>query len=146
MNKYWKILIFLLLLIVILYMYYRKYPLQPSIIINNRKIVLELAVTDTEKEKGLGYRKILPDDHGMLFLYDHKEYFPFWMKGMNFPLDFVWISGNTVADVTAEVPILTNNQVTVVKPNVQVDKILELNSGSILKYNIKIGDRVIFKN
>ena len=141
----WAVIVVFFLCIALI-AYYRKNPLQPALIINNHRIIVEVAVTEAEKERGLGYRDSLPPDHGMIFLYDHKDYFPFWMKGMNFPLDFVWIDGDTVVDITPEVPVLTGNQISLIKPKVPVDKILELNSGAIMVYGIKIGDKVTFKN
>lgn len=143
MNKY--IIFLILLFLSFLIFYYIKNPLTPTAIINGHKIYLELAVTPKEKELGLSYRKSLPSDHGMLFTYDHKEKYGFWMNQMNFPLDFVWIDGNIVADITRNVPVLTNGQFTTLQPKVEINKILELNSGIIDKLSIKIGDAIIFK-
>jgi uncharacterized membrane protein (UPF0127 family) len=130
----------------ILFVYYRKHPLTASVIINNQRIYVELAVTPSEKDRGLGYRTRLAPDHGMMFLFDHQDTYPFWMKGMNFPLDYIWIEGNRIVDLSANVPVIIKNQINTLKPKVPVDKVLEVNAGTISKYHFKIGDTVIFKN
>lgn len=124
--------------------FYSRHPLSGTVTINNTVFIVDLAVTSIEKEKGLGYRKTLPEKHGMLFVYDHKAIFPFWMKGMQFPLDFVWIYGNQVMDITRNVQPPEGLDLHVVKPQIEVDKILELNAGDVDKYGIKVGDMVRF--
>lgn len=144
-NKYKKLVITgLIMLLGFAFYYYVQHPLSATAVINNTTFILELAVTPQEKEKGLGGRKALLPKHGMLFNYDHKEQFGFWMKDMQFPLDFVWIDGTTVVDLTQNVPVYTESKITTVQPQVPVDKVLELNAGEIEQYNIKIGDTIVF--
>jgi uncharacterized protein len=119
---------------------------QGQIKINNAKLNLIYARTDQEKSKGLGYRDTLDKNTGMLFVYDKPQIWTFWMQGMRFPLDFIWIENSKVADITENVPdpSLTNNQPVVVQPKVPVSLILEVNAGWIKEHNIKIGDAVLF--
>ena len=125
------------------YYYFR--PLGPKIKIGQTIIPVEVAITEEQKELGLGNREKLDPNRGMLFPYDHKEQFNFWMKGMHFPLDFIWILGNTVTDITENVPPpVGNEQPVIVKPSQPVDKILEVNAGFIAAHAIKIGDSVKF--
>jgi hypothetical protein len=124
--------------------YYQIHPLTPTITMNGTLFTIELAVTNKEIEKGLGGRTRLEPKHGMLFLRDHKERYSFWMGGMQFPLDFVWLDGNRVVDITKNVPVETDGNITQLKPNVPVDKILELNAGEVDKAGIKIGDTALF--
>ena len=122
--------------------YYIRHPIGEKAIINGHTIRLELAVTEAEKEKGLGERDTLASDSGMLFVYDHPERYGFWMKGMRFPLDFIWINGNTVADLTQNV----STGAPAFAPLVPADKVLEVNTGVIDQLSIKIGDLVHFSN
>ena len=101
-------------------------------------------MTAKEKERGLSGRKELKPETGMLFLNDHKEVYPYWMKEMRFPLDFVWIDGNIVIDLTENVPIPEGNTLPIIHPKSAVDKILELNVGGIKRIGIEIGDKVTF--
>lgn len=134
-------LIFLLLFV--LYFYVR-HPLGAKAIINGHTINIELAVTNAEKEKGLGYRDSLPVNTGMLFVYDHPDRYGFWMKGMRFSLDFIWIDGNTVVDLSENIPFPGNDTVQPVSltPLVPIDKVLEINAGMIDSLNIHVGDTV----
>lgn len=124
--------------------FYRKYPLHATVTINDTKFFVELSVTAPEKSRGLSFRKSLIPRHGMLFVYDYKDTFSFWMQGMQFPLDFIWIADNLVVDITKNVPPATALNMHVVRSSVPVNKILEINAGEIEKYGIKIGDTVTF--
>src|SRR3990172_7232630 len=123
-----KIIGLLIILSLFTALYYWKYPLQTELEVRGQKIIVELAVTPLEKSRGLSFRKSLPPDHGMLFVYDHKEPYGFWMQEMRFPLDFIWIDGKTIVDVTKNVQIRdVNGGWTTLGPKQTVDKILEVN-------------------
>jgi len=117
----------------------------PSAVINGTKIKLELARSDDEKTKGLGYRDSLPSDTGMLFVYNDPQRFTFWMQGMRFALDFIWIEQNKIEDIHENImPLSPDKNPAIVSPRVPVRYILEVNSGFIKSHNIKIGDAVTF--
>jgi uncharacterized protein len=143
---YKKYIVFILILIFLLVVYYINHPLKTKLLINNHILYIDLALNEKERVQGLSGRKNLKEDYGMLFVYPSKEKFEFWMKDMNFPLDFIWISDTTIVDLSRNIPIYTNNQFTRVKPVSNVNKILEVNAGTIDKYSIKIGDNIIIRN
>lgn len=62
------------------------------LIVGSHRYYLQLAVTEAQQERGLGYRPRLPSDHGMLFVYHSSTTRCFWMKGMRFALDMIWLS------------------------------------------------------
>src|ERR1700752_4159699 len=43
-------------------------------------VALEVAATPEALQRGLMYRRSLPDDHGMLFVFPTESDHPFWMK------------------------------------------------------------------
>lgn len=130
---------------ILLAMYYINRPLQSKVEIGGHTFTTEVALTEAQKGLGLGYRASLPLSSGMLFVYDHREQYEFWMKGMQFPLDFIWIDGTTVADITPNVPQPNQNESpAIVKPLVPVDKVFEVNAGTVSRLNIQIGDTVRF--
>src|SRR5689334_897593 len=55
---------------------------------------LEIAHTATQQQKGLGGRPSMPQDSGMLFTYNVSGRYCYWMKGMQFPLDIIWLSAD----------------------------------------------------
>lgn len=135
-------------LITITAWYYLHHPLGENVVINGHTIHVEIAITNAEKEKGLGYRDSLAADNGMLFVYQNKDRYGFWMKGMRFPLDFIWINGNKVVDVSQNIPqpVSDSMQPVNLAPIVPVDKVLEVNAGTIEELGIKIGDTIQFTN
>jgi hypothetical protein len=86
MKKYLKPLIG-----IITALYYLRNPLIPKLSINNHVFTYETAITPEELMRGLSGRDPLPENHGMLFIYDHKEQYKFWMNEMKFPLDLSFI-------------------------------------------------------
>ena len=128
--------------------YYWRHPLGTKVIINGQTIKVELAISEAEKQKGLGYRDFLPKDSGMLFVYENKDRYSFWMKGMRFPLDYIWIDGNTIVDLSENIPAPSSydEQPVHLSPNVPVNKILEVNAGIIERLGIHIGETIQFTN
>lgn len=59
--------------------------------IGGKQYKVELAETEVEKEEGLQGIKNLPDDQGMLFVYDKPQTVGFWMKDTLIPLDIIFI-------------------------------------------------------
>ena len=106
----------------------------------------EMATTMMEQSCGLSGRVGLDNGHGMLFVFGSGRTQTFWMKDMNFALDMVWISGNTVAGFAQNVPPpapgtqIWQLQIYSSPPN--VDKVLELPAGTVAKDGIKVGDMV----
>jgi uncharacterized membrane protein (UPF0127 family) len=139
---YAKITVAGILLLLMAWTYSR---LNPKVVIGQATFTVEVAVTDAKRERGLGYRDTLPPLHGMLFVYPAKGDYAFWMKGMRFPLDFVWISGTTVVDITQNVPVSPGPDFPLYRPKAPADKILEINAGEIRRAGIKIGDSVRFR-
>lgn len=125
--------------------YYVTHPPGAKVKIRDHEIKVELAVTRQEKERGLGGRESLAENRGMLFVYDHKEQFEFWMRDMRFPLDFIWIEGEKVADIHENIqPPNPGEKPAVVKPYVAVDKILEVPAGTAKRLGIQRTDDVEF--
>jgi uncharacterized protein len=62
------------------------------LVAGSHRYYLQLAVTAAQQELGLGDRAKLPLDNGMLFVYHSSGTRCFWMKGMRFALDMIWLS------------------------------------------------------
>jgi hypothetical protein len=57
-------------------------------------ITIEIADTPELRVKGLMERWSLPDQHGMLFLFDHPEVRRFWMHNTPLSLDMIFVDKN----------------------------------------------------
>lgn len=113
-----------------------------KLFINNHPFNIELADTDTLRSRGLSGRNSLSPNSGMLFIFPTAGYYQFWMKEMEFPLDFIWINNDTIVDLTENVPPPDNNYLPTYSSNSAVDKVLEVNAGTIKSLNIVIGDKI----
>ena len=113
--------------------------------INNQPIKVELAKTDEEITNGLSGREKLEENSGMLFIFNKAGNYPFWMKEMKFSLDAIFVNGQKVVDLVENIPFPKNNeQPQAFGVKADFDKVLEVNSGTIKRLNIKIGDKVEF--
>lgn len=72
-------------------------PLQRTeITVGDVPLTVELAVEPADKSRGLGYRDGLEPGTGMLFIFDKASPRSFWMRGMRFCLDIVWIESGVI--------------------------------------------------
>lgn len=118
-----------------------------QITIGKTIIMAQFANTETARQRGLGGVVNMPSDQGMLFVFDSKQIQPsFWMKDMQMPLDFIWISNNKVSEITTNVPAplpnTPDNQLRIYTPSERIDYVLEVNAGFSEKNLIKVGDSV----
>jgi uncharacterized membrane protein (UPF0127 family) len=137
------ILVMVLSLIVVLNLSARDFG-KKFVTINKSRISVEVAKTPQTLEKGLGFRNSLEQNSGMLFIFPEARTWEFWMEGMRFPLDFMWIENNKVVDIAENIPSpnQTNGVPRRLQPKVPVHYVLEVNAGWIAKHQIKIGDTV----
>lgn len=109
---------------------------------------VEVAVTSNELALGLASRTALASQSGMLFIMPQRAEYRFWMKEMLISLDIIWIDGDRVVDIDANVPPpqteTAEKDLPIYTPSQPVDKVLELNAGATLQYKIKLGDKVSF--
>ncbi|MEA2626029.1 MAG: uncharacterized protein QOD06_2074 [Candidatus Binatota bacterium] len=104
---------------------------------------VELADTPRSQAVGLMYRKEMPEDHGMLFLFDDDSDHGFWMKNTPLPLDMLFISKEgTVAGIVANAVPYSLDLLRVGAPSRFV---LEVNGGFALRHGIAAGDRVTYE-
>lgn len=118
---------------------------QGELIIDDRiKTVVEIADNPQTRAIGLSGRDFLASDAGMLFVLDQEEIPSFWMKGMKFPLDIIWLNSGKIIALSENVPIPIVNNFPLYSPNNLVDQVLEVNAGFVNFNNIQIGDKVNF--
>lgn len=102
--------------------------------INDKEYRVKIAYTDEEKSRGLQGINSLPEDEGMLFVYDEPQTVGFWMDDTNIPLDIVFIDDDEeVLSVYSGEP---NDRTIAEEDNVKY--VLEVNQGS----GIKEGDEI----
>lgn len=68
-------------------------------------VQVEVAADDSTRAQGLMFRDQLPQDRGMIFLFNESGNYPFWMKNTLIPLDMIWIDDQKrIAHIAANVP------------------------------------------
>jgi uncharacterized protein len=108
--------------------------------IGDAAISVERAITSEQHERGLSYRASLGADQGMLFVYQEDVTPGFWMKGMNFPLDLVWLDQNLVI-VDFDKNISPTTYPAAFYPSAPIRYVLEVNAGFVDKHGLKVGDK-----
>ena len=107
---------------------------------------VELATNDAERERGLMFRKELPEGHGMLFDFKEERPVAFWMHNTYIPLDMIFIRANgTILRIAENTEPMSDRLVPSGGP---VRAVLEVIAGTAEKLGIAPGDRVegsIFK-
>ena len=126
-------------------------PTGPYITIGDATFAAEISDTPELRSKGLGERDSLPEQTGMLFVFPNGQASSFWMFGMRFPLDFVWIAEDcTVADLTENVqhypPDTPSSELEIINPASPAAYTFEINAGEVAQFGIEIGDSVQFHN
>ena len=66
-------------------------PHPPELFFGNKKISVILATTTVDRDRGLSGVSTLPENVGMLFVFEKPATRNFWMKDMLFPLDIIWL-------------------------------------------------------
>lgn len=102
---------------------------------------VEIADTEEERINGLSNRDRIPEDQGMLFVFEESGRYPIWMRHMKFPLDIYWLDGRGVI-VDAWKNAHPDSYPQIYEPRDEAYYILEVVGGFSEVYNIEIGDRV----
>ena len=103
---------------------------------------IEIATTNGERALGLMYRRELPADAGMLFLYDPPQPITMWMRNTILPLDMIFIGtdGKVHRIESRTEPFSTD----IISSDGTVQGVLEVNAGTAAKIGLKTGDVVDF--
>lgn len=102
--------------------------------IGNKEYNVKEVTTPEDKAKGLQGVESLPEDEGMLFIFDPPEDVKFWMKDTLIPLDIIFINEDQeVVKVHQGIP---NDETLIEVPNIAY--VLEVNADS----GIKVGDEL----
>lgn len=115
----------------------------PVLNIGGKTVSLEIADTDEKRTLGLSGRESLATGHGLLFIFDTRERYGFWMKEMRFPIDIVWIDDNWQV-VGVDKVVLPETFPHMFYPPSAVKYVLELNAGEAQLLGIDTGSKLSF--
>jgi uncharacterized protein len=101
---------------------------------------VEMAQTDEERQKGLMFRKELPEGKGMLFDFKPDQDVAMWMRNTYIPLDMLFINADgTIRRIAENTEPLSEKTITSGGP---VRGVLEVIGGTAKKLGIAAGDKV----
>ncbi len=105
-------------------------------------VQVELARTNEQQARGLMFRRDLPRDHGMLFLFDETSEHPFWMHNTLIALDIIHLGDDRrVVGVIANAAPRTDTLRSVGKPSRYV---VEVSGGEAAAHAVGPGTRAVF--
>lgn len=148
MKKYGKILFWLAVLILFnaaVFAIYRSKTVgnvSHVVFADQTKLNIWIAKSAPSKEQGLMFIKNMPENQGMLFVYENDRILNFWMRNTFIPLDmiFVWADMEIKHIHTWAKPL----DESLVSSQVPVRYVIETNSGFTTTHNIKTGSKVQF--
>ncbi|MFA6297353.1 MAG: DUF192 domain-containing protein [Candidatus Paceibacterota bacterium] len=112
-----------------------------SIDIGTTTLMVDLAVSEDEKIRGLSGQTFLDENKGMLFIFNTPSYPALWMKNMLFSIDIAWLDSNfNIVDIKKGVSPNTYPQS--FQPVNPAKYVLEVNSGFFDSHNISVGSIV----
>lgn len=109
--------------------------------VNDTTFQVEIVADDANRQAGLMFRKSLPERHGMLFIFDRPDIYPFWMRNTPLSLDIIYIDQDRRVVNVCTMPPETDRHCSPTRPALYV---LELEAGSAKRYGIAPGMTVDF--
>ena len=99
----------------------------------------QVASTPNQRETGLMFRKEMPQQEGMLFVFEYPSQQCFWMKNTVLPLSVAFVHDDgTIANIEEMQPQTLDSHCSV-QP---VRYVLEMNKGWFARKGIKAGSRL----
>ena len=111
------------------------------------KINAEVVRTDEAKRLGLMGRQELREGKGMLFVYEDEPDPVIWMKGMNFPIDIVFIGRDFeiehIENSAAPCQTALDRECSRYRSALPASYVLELPAGYVKRHGIELKDKVV---
>ena len=115
----------------------------PAVELKGQRFSIEIAEDDAAREHGLMGRESMPQDHGMLFVFQDDQPRAFWMKNCKFPQDMLFFDAERrLISVQHDVPACTADPCPSYSSGAPARYVLELNAGQARKLGISPGDEM----
>ena len=117
-----------------------------TVTIGGKTLAVEVADEGPEQSLGLGQRDGLMPGTGMLFQFPDSRERSFWMFGMRFCLDIIWIDGDQIIGAAESVcpspaGTPTRDLPSFASPG-PADRVLEVPAGFMAAHGVVAGDRI----
>jgi uncharacterized membrane protein (UPF0127 family) len=93
--------------------------------------------------QGLSRHKALENNDGLLIQFPFPFFWPIWMRGMQFPIDVLWLRHRKIVDMRDCLSTATPYRMHF--PRSCADACVELNMGTIPNHQLSIGSPIEFQ-
>ncbi len=100
-----------------------------SVQIGAQRFAVEVAATPATRERGLSGHERLAPDSGMWFVLPEAGTTGFWMRGMRFPIDLIWVGPNRRVVGAATLPVCRDDPCPITYPAAPAAYVLEIGAG-----------------
>ena len=118
----------------------------PWVRIGGERYAVEIADDDAERARGLMFRDVLAEGHGMLFIHVSEEPQSYWMKNTRIPLDILYFddSRRLVAQQRDVPPCSLGDACPPYPSDAPARYVLELNAGEAARLDLQDGATIEF--
>ena len=107
--------------------------------INNLLSNIEVASNPNDRRKGLMFRKSLPEDHGMFFVWEYRKRQCMWMRNTYIPLNVAFIdTKGKILEIYEMLPLSEDS----ICSKKRVKYALEVNLDWFKRNNVQVGDQI----
>ena len=103
----------------------------------------DIASTAAQQEQGLMYKKNIPSNYAMTFLFEKTKIIRMWMKNTFIPLDMIFFNENGFITKIKENAI--PHDLTVISSEIPSIGVVEINAGLVHQKNIQVGDKIVLQ-
>ena len=109
-------------------------------------VPVEIADSPEERQVGLMNRESLPEDAGMIFLFDQDEVGGFWMKDTLIPLSIAFADADGTIVSILDMEPCEADPCEIYEPGVSYRSALEVNQGAFSRWGVQEGDRLTLES
>jgi uncharacterized membrane protein (UPF0127 family) len=118
----------------------------PLTLPSGKVLQVEVMVKDEDRAMGLMFRPALPEDRGMLFVFEDVAFHGIWMKNCRFPIDILWLDeARNVVHVAEAVPPCKADPCPVYQPLRKAAYVVELNAGQARREKAAVAAELSFR-
>jgi len=118
----------------------------PYVELKGQRFSVEIAEDQEKQALGLMFRRHMPEDHGMLFIFPNEAPRGFWMKNTRIPLDIMYFSSELrLVSVAENAQPCRVEQCPAYPSAGPAQYVLEVNAGKASELGVEAGDLLVLR-